>query len=308
MECELKGHGSCFSLLQCIERVIPSSMFVVIKVSWLKSLWFLGLLITRRPSNMYWCHETLNTVAMGVQFYLCLAFMICFIELLFQLHLCIMSCFCWVFLCISIVQGCFEWTICSLSCSFLSSSHTSLFSIWLSHCSREKAFSEAFVYINIKYIYLYIVFTATFQCIIFFNLCPSHIPLCSLSVTLPPIMSFPLSIHSLQPKPLPRSPALPKWLWPAAVEAAYHACPAVLPVLNVSQWAVPLCGRRRAAGAEPPSPAAAVPPASASWAKANQTPVLLLKMVSTKKRECKCFNILYILLFHSCIFQFASHS
>lgn len=113
---------------------------------------------------------------------------------------------------------------------------------------------------------------------------------CSLSVTLPPIISFPLPIHSSQPKTPLRSLAQPRWRWPAAaVEEASLACPTVLPVPSVYRWAVPLCGRRRAAGAGPLSPAVAVPPVSASWTRANQTQVSLLKTVRTNfSTSCIC--------------------
>lgn len=134
--------------------------------------------------------------------------------------------------------------------------------------------------VTFKYRYHSIV---TVSDLIFFNVCPSIFLLCSLSVTLPPIMSFPLSINSLQPKPFRRSLVLPRWLWPAAAGVASLACLAVLPVLSVSQWAAQLCGRRRAAGAGPPYPAAAAPPVSASWVRVSQTPVLLLRMVSAKR-------------------------
>lgn len=139
------------------------------------------------------------------------------------------------------------------------------------HCSWEWAYG-AHIHHDVRIFPLSEFSHSVFNCsLISFLLVFLH---CSLSVTLRPTMSFPLPINSFQP----RSPALPRWLWPA-VEEAFLACRAVSPVPSASRWAEPLCGRRRAAGAGPPSPAAAVPPVSASWARANQNPVSLLKTV-----------------------------
>lgn len=119
--------------------------------------------------------------------------------------------------------------------------------------------------------------------------------LCSLFVTLPPVVFFSFRIHSFQTKPLLRSLDQRKWRWPAAaVEEASLACPAVLPVLSAYPSAVQLYGRRRAAGPGPLSPAVGVPPVSVSWAKATRTPPSLPKMVRTQMLAYSFLNNLNI--------------
>lgn len=119
----------------------------------------------------------------------------------------------------------------------------------------------------------------------FFSLIPILLVflLCSLFVTLPPNVSFFFLIHFSQTKYLLRSLDQRRWRWPAAVaEEASLACPAALPVLSAYPSAVQVYGRRRAAGAGLLFPAVGVPPASASWAKATQTPASLTRMVGTE--------------------------
>lgn len=129
------------------------------------------------------------------------------------------------------------------------------------------------------------IFSLLFTSIRFFPLIPILLVflLCSLFVTLPPNVSFLFLIHFFQTKYLLRSLDQRRWRWPAAVvEEASLACPAALPVLSAYPSAVQVYGRRRAAGAEPLFPAVGVPPASASWAKATQTPASLTRMVGTE--------------------------
>lgn len=129
------------------------------------------------------------------------------------------------------------------------------------------------------------IFSLLFISILFFPLILLLLVflLCSLFVTLPPNVSFFFLIHFSQTKYLPRSLDQRRWRWPAAVvEEASLACPAALPVLSAYPSAVQVYGRRRAAGAGALFPAVAVPPASASWAKATQTPAPLTRMVGTE--------------------------